>query len=74
MLAEVFWRADCTFSRKLALIVKILGDHVPRGCVGELALPLTGLSTLECGPSTLPGQHSGADTGGRDTGEPDPRM
>jgi hypothetical protein len=41
--------------------------------VGELALPLTGCSTLESQPCTSPGQHSGADPGGRGKGEPAPR-
>lgn len=36
----------------------------------ELALPLTGYSTQESGPYTLPGQHNGTGSYGEDTGDP----
>jgi hypothetical protein len=36
----------------------------------ELALPLTGYSTQESEPGTLPGQHSETGPDGEGTGEP----
>ena len=48
--------------------VEKAGPRIMR--LGEMVLPLTVYSTLKSRLCTLPGRHSGAETGGGDTGEP----
>jgi hypothetical protein len=69
MDGKVISSPDSTF---LPVLVGRAGPKAMRP--GDLALPLIGYRTQESRPCTLPEQHSGAGTKGKDTGEPAPGM